>query len=80
MVLLIVIAIESLTFKSWDPKASIIFKHSKSKQEKTNIQYYLLESMSQIPNFIISFNVCKSKLDAKFERLGGRVCSYIFTS
>lgn len=75
--LLIAIPIELLTFESLDPKASIIFKYFKSKQENPNTQYYLLESMAQIPNSIISLDVCKSKLDDKFERLGGG-CALIF--
>lgn len=80
MMLLSALPTELLSFGCLDPKACIMFKYFKSKQKKANIQYYLFESMSQIPNFIISLNVCKSKLDAKFEGLRGRVCFYILTS
>lgn len=60
---------ELLAFKSSDLKASINLKYFKTKQEKANKPYYLFSSMAQIPNFIISPNACKYKLDGKFERL-----------
>ena len=62
-----------LAFKSLELKASINLKYFKSKQEKANKHYSLFDFTSQIPNFMTSPNVCKYKLDAKFEG-GAAVC------